>query len=447
VTKVSKYEYLLEDRNVKIWHDNLRAKSTITAEVYLRTLGLYCGLNNTTPSQILLDSKKKSFDNDFTLFVRELESKGKKGSYIVRFKKVLRSWLKFNDKIINFKVNIKNVDQNPTTMNERVPTKEELSTVIRKASSRGRVSIALMAFSGLRPESLGNNEGNDGLRLSDFEGIRISDEGIEFEDIPAKLIVRLTISKAKHQYFTFVSEEGVNLIKEYFAERIADRKDRYGKKRRGERVDPNTPLLGFDVFLRGQHKGNEFLRTQLVTRDIKRALDASGLKMRPYVLRSYFATALDIAESKGLISHPWRMFFMGHKGDIESRYSTNKGRLPPEMIEEMRTDYLRCSTFFETEVRDRSESEFERKVQDFRRMMLVLAGYTNEEIDNGNFLTLDDPELLRIIDEKKQNSINNGHRQKVIPRNELKHYIEDLGWEYVKELSKKEAIVKLPKQE
>ena len=65
-----------------------------------------------------------------------------------------------------------------------------------------------------------------------------------------------------------------------------------------------------------------------MTRDIREAVNASGLKIRPYVLRGYFATGLDIAESKYLISHPWRMFFMGHKGDIEGRYSTNK-RLPP----------------------------------------------------------------------------------------------------------------------
>ena len=32
---------------------------------------------------------------------------------------------------------------------------------------------------------------------------------------------------------------------------------------------------------------------------------------------------------------------MGHKGDIEARYSTNKGVLPPDMIEDMRKCYTR----------------------------------------------------------------------------------------------------------
>ena len=436
MTKTPKYEYLKEEKNLKLWHDNLYVKSSVTAGVYLRTMGLYCELNSTTPSQILEDSRKKNFDKKFTIFVRRMESMNKRGSYIIRFKKVLRSWLKFNDRIINFKVNIKEADQNPTTMNERVPTKEELSTVIRKASTRGRVSISLMAFSGLRPESLGNDGGNDGLRFADLEEIKISKKGIEFEKIPAKLVVRSRLSKGRHQYFTFVSEEAVKLIREYVAERINN----------GEKIDASTPLLGFDVFKRGHHKSNEFLRTALVTRDIKKALNASELEMRPYIMRSYFATALDIAESKGLISHPWRMFFMGHKGDIESRYSTNKGRLPPDMVEEMRSAYLRCSPFFEIEGKERSESEFDRKVQEFKRMMLVLAGYTNEEIDRGNFLVLDDSELLKKIDEKKLKSVNNGHKQKVIPMRELKHYIEDMGWEHVKDLNKKEAIVKLPEQ-
>ncbi|MEM3191559.1 MAG: hypothetical protein QXH93_04665 [Conexivisphaerales archaeon] len=57
------------------------------------------------------------------------------------------------------------------------------------------------------------------------------------------------------------------------------------------------------------------------------AIEKASLKIRPYVLRGYFSTALDIAEIKGLISHPWRQFIMGHNGDIESRYSINK-RLP-----------------------------------------------------------------------------------------------------------------------
>jgi len=43
------------------------------------------------------------------------------------------------------------------------------------------------------------------------------------------------------------------------------------------------------------------------------------------MLRAYCDTNMIIAESKGKISHPYMQFIMGHKGDIEARYSTNKG--------------------------------------------------------------------------------------------------------------------------
>ena len=55
-----------------------------------------------------------------------------------------------------------------------------------------------------------------------------------------------------------------------------------------------------------------------------------------------------MTESKGKISHPYLQFFMGHKGGMEARYSTNKGRLPPDMVEGMRESYKTCELFLST---------------------------------------------------------------------------------------------------
>jgi len=57
-----------------------------------------------------------------------------------------------------------------------------------------------------------------------------------------------------------------------------------------------------------------------------------------------------IAESKGKISHPYLQFLMGYKGDIEARYSTNKGILPPDMSEDMRNAYKACEPFLTTSI-------------------------------------------------------------------------------------------------
>jgi len=72
------------------------------------------------------------------------------------------------------------------------------------------------------------------------------------------LVVRKNLSKARHQYFTFVPEQTVTYIKEYLERRV----------KRGEKLTKNSPLLGFDP--RGVRK-NKFLRATLITRDIKQA--------------------------------------------------------------------------------------------------------------------------------------------------------------------------------
>jgi len=74
------------------------------------------------------------------------------------------------------------------------------------------------------------------------------------------------------------------------------------RTKQGENLDKKTPLLGLDP--RGQRK-NKFLRTNLVTRDVKEAIKKAGFSWRPYMLRACFDTNMIIAESKGKISHPY----------------------------------------------------------------------------------------------------------------------------------------------
>lgn len=48
------------------------------------------------------------------------------------------------------------------------------------------------------------------------------------------------------------------------------------------------------------------------------------------------------AEYEKLILREWREFWMGHKGNIESEYSVNKG-LPREVAEKMRQAYSQAA--------------------------------------------------------------------------------------------------------
>ncbi len=450
MAKTAKYGDLLLDDTVRRWHENLNARSMITAEVYLRTLGLYCELNKTSPLEIIKNGKSREFKESFSDFVRKLEREGKAGSYIVRFKKVLKSWLKFNDMQISFNVNIKDEHHNPTIENERVPTKDELSRILGKATKRARVSIGLMAFSGLRPESLGNHDGSDGIRLRDFKDAELSGDILRLPESPAILNIRHNLSKARHSYFVFVPDETIGFINSYLKERSGF----------GEKISLDSPLLSFDYYKRGQRGKNQFLRTALVTREIRTAIRGIDLNMRPYVLRAYFATGLDIAESKGFISHPWRMFFMGHKGDIESRYSTNKGRLPPDMIEGMRSAYLKCLPLLTTESREISAKDMHKE---FLMEILKEDGFTDEEIKDLGLLEMDpnkrrelrrekifgsknparDANEMARLDRMAMSKMRNGARQKIISSYAIEAYVTQ-GFEFVNMIPGDKAIVKLP---
>ena len=428
MTMQPKYRELLLDEDVRRWFENLRAKSVLTATVALRNLGHYCELTRTNPMEILKKARanEKDFRYEFTDFVRKMEKEGKAGSYIARFKKVILSWLKFNGISLQLTVNIAGENETPTIVNERVPNKEELARILRKATSRGRIVIAIMAFSGLRPESLGDYEGTDGLRLGDLKELKLSDE-IQLEKIPVTVMVKSKLSKARHQYFSFIGEEGATYIKEYLEER----------KKQGEELTYESPLLQFDV--RGVKK-NAFLRTTLVTRDVREAIELAGLKMRPYVLRAYFSTALDIAESKGLISHPWRQFIMGHKGDIEARYSTNK-RLPPDMIEEMRQSYQKCLKYMETRVSEVSEDNAKLYLQ---QQLLSAVGYRQDEIDKMNLADTTTEDFQKLLRDKVAGAMaSNGSKQKLVPMNEIEKLLGE-GYEFQAVLPNGKAIMKLP---
>ena len=431
----AKYNKMLESREISRWFDNLRAKSYLTATVYLRGLGYYCELTGSSPDSILDDARTGKLRTDFMDFVRKMEREGKAGSYIARYKKVLRSWLGFNGMDFKFGVNIAYENRAPRVEGERIPEKSELVKILRNGSSRARLAISLMAFSGLRPETLGNAEGKDGLKISDFPEMRMDDGKVEFEKIPTMVSVRYTLSKAKNTYFSFLCQEGATYLKEYLESRMNN----------GDPLQGDTPLFKLDPQGRISH---EFVRTQLATRDIRKAINDSGYSWRPYVLRAYFATALDNAENKGLISHPWRMFFMGHKGDIEARYSTNK-RLPPDMIEEMRSAYTKAAKFFETEEHGIKEEDYQRMLRDSAIETFAGAfGITLTEEQKEELRTLETAEyqkrLGEIFKDRRAELLNNGNRHKTIPERELESYL-NRGWELVQIYPKGDkAVIRLP---
>jgi hypothetical protein len=304
---------LLEDKNVERWFDNVARGSPVTADVYLRRLAAFCESQHVTPKSLVA----KTEDQLHALmldYVSQAERAGNAGSFIESTLRAVKSWLAHNGKEVRRKIKISGARDSPSLRDERVPTREELRRILLSGDKKARTACVLVAHSGLRIEALGNYTGTDGLTVRDLPELRIEDKSVIFDKIPAILTVRRKLSRAGHQYFTFLGEEGCEYLRDYLEDRV----------REGETLTPDSPLVTPKLRMK------PFIRANNIGDIIRGAMRTGGFAWRPYVLRSYFDTQLMLAESKGLVLRDYRQFWMGHKGDIENRYTTNKQRLPRE---------------------------------------------------------------------------------------------------------------------
>lgn len=310
MTFVGKHEKLLEEERVKDWYEKLKRKSLTNSDVSLRNMGLFCERMNLTPSGILELAKKKKLRMKFREFVNKMESEGKAGSYIVKYKTMLNHWVDFND--INYTITEKVDFANKyrTVSHEKIPDKNQLNKLFQNTTPRGKVAISLLAFSGVRPETLGNYDGSDGLMLKDIEGLNT--DKLEFTIVPARVTVRENLSKTREEYFTFIGPQGIEHIRDYLKLR----------KQQGETLTGESQLITFGI--NGKRK-RDFLRTLFVTKEVRDSVVKSGFNFRPYVLRRYFISALEQAYRDDKITYEWRKFVSGHSGDIQATYINKKG--------------------------------------------------------------------------------------------------------------------------
>jgi hypothetical protein len=419
----SKYAYLLEDKNVKRWYDNVARGSPAAAEIYLRNLGNFCQTNQLTPRK-LASKRPPAIENLLMDYVSATQEKHA-GSYINNTIKVIKSWLAHNRIELKRKIKITGAHETPTLKDERVPTKDELRRIFLSASKQARIACALVAHGGLRLETIGNYQGRDGLRMRDLPELQFKGDKVSFEQMPTIVLIRPNLSKARHQYFTFLSEEACGYVKDYLEERLMD----------GQKLTPDSALVV------PKFAPKPFIRTVNTGDMIRQPIRSAGLPWRPYVLRSYFDTQLMLAESKGLVLRDYRQFWMGHKGDIENRYTTNKHRLPASVIDDMREAYRRSQEYLQT---TKAEVGEEKIKEAFKKQLLAVAGFKEEELTKYELATMTDEELHRLVKQRLLGDMaSNGSRQKVVPISEVERFLTE-GYEYVASIPNDRAIIKIP---
>jgi len=304
----------MQSNNFQAWLDMLTMNSEHTAKTYKKAILLFCKEQETTPEALL--NMKEELRNGLITYARK---KGPAlGSLTIS---AVKSWLEFNGIFLPYRFRIKNI----VRYRETVPTPEQIETLLLHADLKTRAIAALIAFSGLRPEVIGNANGTDGLRLKDLPELKVEGKNLGFTDETARIIVREDLSKARHRYFTFLPRRGTDYILAYLRTR--------------KELSENDPLIAT--------KDGGFLKTESISKAIRRVMDRAGLEnFRPYDLRHYFATRMLLAEAGGILPREYRVFWMGHKGDIEARYTLNKYTLPKELILDMKLKFERAHELF-----------------------------------------------------------------------------------------------------
>ncbi len=437
----NRYGYLLKDKDIARWKHSVDSGSRITGDVYLRRLGSFCAEMGKNPQE-LLKLKDKALADLIDDYVIRREEKGNAGSYIKSTVKAVKSWLLFNGIKLPRQIKVKDADKSPTLSEERIPTPEELKRIFNAGDSRERTACAFVAFTGVRIGVLGDYKGIDGLKVKDIPDLKVDGEEITFLRVPAKVNIREELSKSGKKYFSFLGQEGCMYLQNYLIERI----------RSGEAITPESAIitaakLGF--------RGKQHITAVNVGDLMRNAIRNAGFTWRPYVLRAYFDSRLLLAQDERLIQRDFRSFFMGHTGDIEHRYTLNKGRLSEDMVESMRSAYEKSTKFLETEHKGLSEDEVEKK---FRTQLLLMAGFSEQEIQEKNLLNLNAEEITKLAREKlfgvnrgditqqiqkDKQELNGSHKQKVVSVDVIEQYINN-GFVVKMALGNDRAIVELP---
>lgn len=358
IQKTSKKDRLLSNADIKRWHDNLARGSILTAEVRLRRLSRFSEEHDISPMQLVELGMKdpRALSDLLQDHISIMEERGHAPGYINNALVAVKSWLRHFDIEVKRKLKVANVNSTPSLANERVPEADELAELFNRAALRSGAIMALMGKAGLRPEALGNHVGTDGLVIKDLPDLAVVQGLVTFARTPPRIVVRKTLSKAKHEYFTFITDLGTKRLLAYLNDRILS----------GEPMGPDAPVIApttkYKVF-RGKNEGKKFLTTRTIENDVRDTM-RPRFAWRPYILRSFFDTQLLISESRGKIAHDFRVFFMGHVGSIEAKYTTNKSILPKALLDEMRESFKRSEEFLDLEKSE--ENPIEKKKEEVR---------------------------------------------------------------------------------
>jgi len=353
---------LLSDERVKGWHSNLTAGSKRTAEGYLSCLAQYCNYRNKSPTGLIEEfhHDKMAAQDGLANWIGVLREKGLAPKTLNGALSGVKSWFVWNDCEIKRAINVGNTHSTPTIEDEAVPSKAEFKEALDNADIRQKVICSLIGFCGIRFDTMSK------LRLKDLPELHIKGTEVIVDEPVMRVRIISTSSKNKRAYFVFLITQGTEWLRQYLTGRIRD----------GEKLGPESHLLvsGQRVFSNSHiiEKGEPIGR-QAISQDVRKALRAAGLPQRPYVLKSYFDLALQVAK----VQNTREEFYLGHEAGIAAVYGIRK-QLAPEIIGDMRKEF---SSKVEPVLSTAPGPGQVQVDEATRHSLLKMAGYSDEQID------------------------------------------------------------------
>jgi integrase len=193
--------------------------SNRTRYEYKSVFHQFCDFIETTGTEIIKDLEyltDREFKKKYAKYIRSfIASQNKTNiaqSTICSRVGVIKSFFKYNDLPLGFIPTIKSI----TSYHNRDITHGEIKLILDASRPRERAFFAIMAQSGLRPNTICN------LR---YENIK---EDFENNLIPCKIEIPQEIAKGKyHTYFTFIGEESIKYLRAYLIVRRKIRDEDY----------------------------------------------------------------------------------------------------------------------------------------------------------------------------------------------------------------------------
>ena len=420
---------LRADPEILRWYKAHRSEST--AQVQLAQLELFSRKAGKSPHEIArlgraqAARESKEFEDLVLAWVASERKAGRPDSYISVNYAAVRSWLKHEESVPEWKPALK-VRFGTTILDEIVPTPEQLRAVLdRTPVPRLRSLVLFLASSGVRIGVLGSEYRPDGLRLRQLSGLALDPKPHFTEKGPAKVDVPAELSKAGNPYFTFISEETKDALVQYLLVRLG----------RGELLTPNSAIFAPEPKAphaqeRRASDGVAFLSEKALGNELRRVLrraQPAGVRWRPSVLRSFASSQLMLGENAGLITRDAREFILAHVADIGRRYNLGKGRVRDDLEREVAEMYARTADRF---LRILTISE---KGVDYRPILRVLlsgTGYSKAQIDAMGDLT--EERVIEAIRAKRNETVQveapkPGENARVVSVSELDRYLS-AGW-------------------